>query len=694
MRTFLFLSLLCLTQCQTTSIRREQASDHTVVDSSGYRYDPNDKSCDGFPKLDVQTMPGTCLGMVMPRDRAKDPATDREFLKPRTIVQIPGSEDFMVLDMGGWNPNNGRLFLMTRGSSGSYELKLMKYPLDNPHGLTLAADGYYYLGEKTQISRFHLQGRKIADWQLVIGKLERKDGYMHPLSQFTFDPRNGDLYINAGSPSDHCFSKASGAYSMCPESEEQGGGILMRIPGERLKTIPADGIRFYEIVAKGLRNSMALAISPLGFLVQGENSRDFPELEEPYEEINVVDLNQGKGLHYGWPYCYDFHAISPEYLEKGLKPYVDCLQKQPQGVGDYQAPYSLMPPHVAPLHMNYYKGNMFSDLFGGKLLMVWHGYQPTGHRLVAYDIDAQGRPALTPNLAGAQFGFNQTNGCAVKKKFIPKGGMLRHAPYTEVISGWSAIKGVRPKGAPVSFTEADDGSLWIVEDRENRTVVRLARTTNANHQDNCDDVATDTEAPRVAMLARRHQIKSNPAIDEGYKLVQSELIQKHCLNCHGNMKANDIAGDRFSTADFFFKNDWVTPGDPQRSKLYGAIARIGTYTPMPPIDKPQFYGTPEGKRLNDIVFKWIQGLPTDEIESTFTSWKMQTQRNVRQKPGTDATVCGQVQTGDIVYGDVRPVSLAVTGTIKWTPIYMVPGHSRLKPGACTYPEDGVFWIAN
>ena len=125
----------------------------------------------------------------------------------------------------------------------------------------------------------------------MIGNIPRKEGYMHPLSQFVFDPRNGDLYINSGSPSDHCIVQGTGAYKTCPEEEAQGNGAIYRVPAELLKNIPAGGVRFFEVAAKGLRNSMAMAISDQGYLVQGENSRDFPELEEPYEEMNVIDLD-------------------------------------------------------------------------------------------------------------------------------------------------------------------------------------------------------------------------------------------------------------------------------------------------------------------------------------------------------------------------------------------------------------------
>jgi len=707
MRIWLLVVSASLVQCSTFSnnpfvgsASRDTASSKMVLDKSGYLYDPQDKSCDGYPRVMVETIPGTCLGMVLPRDRAIDTATQKSFIKPRTIVQIPKTNQFLVVDMGGWSPKNGRLFLLKPSATGAYEIKLIKFGLDNPHGLSLGPDGFFYIGEKTQISKFHFSKAQVTDWQLVVGNIVRKEGYMHPLSQFTFDPRNGDLYINSGSPSDHCFVQGIGTYRTCPEESVQGNGAIYRIPGEQLKNPPAGGIRFFEVAAQGLRNSMAMAVSPQGFLIQGENSRDFPELEEPYEEINVVDLER-RGLHYGWPYCYNFHATSPEWLfpenknlpihKQFIKP-VDCHQTEVTGVGDYQAPLALMPPHVAPLHMAYYRGIMFKDLFGGKLLMTWHGYQPSGHRLVAYSVDNRGVPLTTKADKTVTFGFNRQNTCPTKKPFAPQGGMARYAPYEEIISKWNEIKNVRAKGAPVAFTEAEDGSLWIVEDRENRTILRLAKTQTANYQEACVKDASSVVDPNVELLAWRSMIKSNPILDQGYKQVQTELIQKYCLGCHGNVQSEDIATDRFSNLDFLVKNEWILAKNLERSKLFGSIVRAEGYTPMPPLDKPQFHGTAEGERLNKIVSQWIQALPTD-VQSTYSRVTISDARNIRAQPGTSAKKCGQFMAGDIAYIDPRPNQVVTANNYNWVRVYLVPSHSRLIANVCSTPEDGVYYIS-
>jgi glucose/arabinose dehydrogenase len=699
MRFVLLALTIFISQCTMIATKsnpggRTTASSKLILDKSGYAYDPEDRSCDGFPKLMVETMPGTCLGMVLPRDQ-------NSFIKPRTIVQIPQTRNFLVVDMGGWASKKGGLYLLSPSAKGPYEVKVLKSGLDLPHGLALGPDGFFYIGEKSQISKFKLADGQPVEWRLVIGNIPRKKGYMHPLSQFTFDPRNGDLFINSGSPSDHCFAQGTGNYKICPEVESQGNGAIYRVPAAQLKNLPEGGVRYFEVAAVGLRNSMAMAIHPSGFLIQGENSRDFPELEEPYEEINVIDLDNGKGRHYGWPYCYDFHATSPEWLfaennkdplvKKYTKP-VDCSQTNPASVGDYQAPWALMPPHISPLHMSYYKGPMFQDLFGGKLLVTWHGYQPTGQRLVAYNVDENGRPVLRSVDKGATFLMNQNGNCPFEKPFEPRGGITQYAPYQEVISKWNEVKGVRPKGAPVSFTAAEDGSLWIVEDRENRTILRLARSQNANFQDNCESKKAAAIDPEIPLLAWRSAIKSNPSLERGYQQIQTQLITKNCVGCHGNVEIEDVAKDRFSNLDFLVKNEWFMPKNLERTKVYGAISHAEGYTPMPPIDKAQFYGTQEGERLNKIVANWVNSLPED-VDQSYARIKLKDKRNIRAQPAATAESCGQFVGGDVAYIDPRPKTVVTTGTIQWNKVYLIPGHSRLFKGKCAQPEDGVYYIA-
>lgn len=707
---FLFTCAAAPTGGGPKEAARATASAKMVQDASGYLYDPKDRSCDGFPRLNVDTMPGTCLGLVIPQDKAIDPATKKAFVMPRTLVGIPGTKDFLLVDMGGWKANNGVLFRLSAKSDGQYEVKALKTGLNTPHGLAAGPFGYFYLGESDKISRFHLEKGSVSDWQLVVGGLPRFKGHMHPLTQFTFDPRTNDMFINSGAPSDHCYVKEGAAYSYCPDSEgteapggkvQQAMGAIFRVPADRVQNPPKSGVAFYEIKAQGLRNSMAMVVHPSGNLLQGENARDFSELEEPYEEINVVDLNSDSQFHYGWPYCFDAKATSPEWkhpenknanIRRAFPNFLDCTKPGAlkDGVG-YRPPHALMPPHVAPLNMAYLKKPLGS-LRGGELLVSWHGYQPAGQRLVAYEVDEGGRPLLRAIDKKESYLSNQKGGCPVAKPFRPQGGVDQVAPYTEVISGWDEVKGQRPTGAPVGFAEAADGSIWIAEDRKNRTIVRLAKFDGPPLAKSCGERGKGAQPdPRVELLVWRNVMLAKPEVRKGYEEVKAKLITPYCAGCHGAVRANDIANDGFAELDFFMKNGWIQARSLDGSKLYQAIAQTGELPPMPPGGSKQFFGTAEGEEILRVVSSWIKAMPND-LEARFKRTNLKEAKKFRIEAKNASPACGEFPAGAVVYVDPRPNAVLKGDGWLWNRVYVVPGDSRLFNGACTYPTDGAFYL--
>ncbi len=456
-----------------------------------------DSDCDDLPQVAVGTVKDTCLGLV-----ADD--TMLPFKKPRKALQPAASPYILVTDMGGWGANQGILWLLEFTGEGFAELKQahrLAEGLMLPHEIKQDPQGWIYIGEADRIWRFKLHGTNIGQRQQVINDLPYDaKTYRHPLTSFVFMADNS-LLINVGSASDDCGLTA-GQYDQ-PECAEASWVGLRRYP---YISQEKRWSQQYEQYATGLRNSVALVAHPSGTLLQGENSSDIKDADEPYEEINVVK----KGGFYGWPYCLNRH-FDQQFIKAG------CEQK------NYQPPYSLMPPHTAPLGMMYYHGDKLPQL-DGKLLVSWHGYRVVGNRLVAYDVDDEGLPILQnhddnpiwfmrdPIAPATQFTRHIAN---------PRGGSYADAQHQEIISHWNHVEGVRPEGAPVGLTQLEDESLLIVDDK-NKALLRLS--TGVSYTDAGKD---KVEAVKVVSDLSEYDFSG----------AAKELLLRECAACHQELSS-------------------------------------------------------------------------------------------------------------------------------------------------------------
>ncbi len=101
---------------------------------------------DAYPKLRIGMRDGYCAGLV---------ASEEDGLVfPRSIVQIPGHRQFVVADMGSWNPGQGRLLLLDPDAAQGKRISELIGKLDFPFGLQSGPDGKIYASTSETIFRF------------------------------------------------------------------------------------------------------------------------------------------------------------------------------------------------------------------------------------------------------------------------------------------------------------------------------------------------------------------------------------------------------------------------------------------------------------------------------------------------------------------------------------------------------------
>lgn len=219
---------------------------------------------------------------------------------------------------------------------------------------------------------------------------------LHAWKYIAFGP-DGKLYMTIGAPCNVC--------------DEPGQGVIVRMN--------ADGSD-QQVVARGIRNSVGFAWHPqTGELWFTDNNRDRMGDNMPPGELNRV---AAEGAHFGFPFCHGRDIVEPQAELAALG---SCEDSVP--------PAQELGPHVAPLGMLIYDGDMFPGQYRGQVLIAEHG------------------------------SWDRSEKIGYRVSFVPLSTDFRQARGYEVFaSGW--LRDGEVFGRPVALLPAPDGSVLLSDD--------------------------------------------------------------------------------------------------------------------------------------------------------------------------------------------------------------------------------------
>jgi len=171
-----------------------------------------------------------------------------------------------------------------------------------------------------------------------------------------------------------------------------------------------------EMYAEGIRNSVGFTWHPdTGEMWFTDNGRDMMGDDTPPGELNRVTR---PGMHFGYPYCHGGDILDPEFGGG-------------ERCGSYVPPVQQLGPHVAPLGIKFYTGDMFPPEYHGQILIAEHGSWNRSKKI----------------------------GYRISLVTLEDGEPVSYEPFAR---GW--MKREKVSGRPVDLVVLKDGSLLVSDD--------------------------------------------------------------------------------------------------------------------------------------------------------------------------------------------------------------------------------------
>ena len=231
------------------------------------------------------------------------------------------------------------------------------------------------------------------------------------ISNYPTDQHHGWRYLVIGAD-DRIYVPIGAPCNVC---DEDGYAVItsMKLDGTDKR-----------IIANGIRNSVGMTFHPTsGELWFTDNGRDMLGDDIPPCELNKLSY---EGEHFGFPFCHGNNIKDPQYGSLG-----QC--------SNITIPIQELGPHVAPLGLKFYTGDMFPEEYQNQVFIPergsWNRSKKIGYRITMVTLDGD-----------------------------------RSTSYQIFADGW--MKDEKTLGRPVDLLVMKDGSM-LVSDDHNGAIYRI-----------------------------------------------------------------------------------------------------------------------------------------------------------------------------------------------------------------------------
>lgn len=292
--------------------------------------------------------------------------------------------------------SDGRVFAVRTDDTGSTEVIAIAEGLRTPNGIDFY-DGDLYVAETERLIRFTDVEENLQEgmeFEVIDDSFPSERHHGWRVIKVGPDSR---LYMSIGAPCNVC--------------DRDGFGEIqhMNLDGSDKQTY-----------AYGVRNSVGLEFHPqTGELWFTDNGRDMLGDNTPAGELNIAT---GAGKHFGFPFCHGGDVADPEFGDQ-------------RACDEFEAPAQQLGPHVAPLGLVIYDGQMFPEEYRGSVFIAEHGSWNRSKRI----------------------------GYRITRVRVENG---RPSGYEVFAEGW--LQDEQVSGRPVDVLALEDGSLLISDDHAGR----------------------------------------------------------------------------------------------------------------------------------------------------------------------------------------------------------------------------------